>query len=89
MTRIKDELFMTFYRSSHRVVYAVVVVWVLSLLTGFVPVFTGIYSSEEHLDLSRYKKHRIGNLLNSLRYSGKEQSRNKRGNNKHINSKLS
>ena len=27
--------------------------WLLSLLTGFVPVFTGIYSSTEHLELSR------------------------------------
>ena len=27
--------------------------WALSLLTGFVPVFTGIYSSTEHLELTR------------------------------------
>ena len=36
-----------------RVVLSVLVVWALSLMTGFLPVFTGIYSSEEHLRLSR------------------------------------
>ena len=41
-------------RINSRVVLAMVAAsWVLSLLTGFVPVFTGIYSSEEQLERSR------------------------------------
>jgi len=36
-----------------RVLASSAFVWFLSLMTGFVPVFTGIYSSEEHLAASR------------------------------------
>ena len=33
-----------------RVVLAIIGCWILSALTGFLPVFTGIYSSPEHLE---------------------------------------
>ena len=36
-----------------RVAGMILLCWLLSGLTGFVPVFTGIYSSSEHLDLIR------------------------------------
>ena len=37
--------------------------WLLSGLTGFVPVFTGIYSSSEHLDLIRKNSQDCGDLV--------------------------
>ena len=37
--------------------------WLLSGLTGFVPVFTGIYSSAEHLDLIRKNSRDCGDLV--------------------------
>ena len=40
-----------------RVILAISICWLLSGLTGFVPVFTGLYSSQEHLDFARTNPH--------------------------------
>ena len=37
--------------------------WLLSSLMGFLPVFTGIYSSPEHLDLIRKNSQDCGDLV--------------------------
>ena len=46
-----------------RVAGMILMCWLLSGLTGFVPVFTGIYSSPEHLDLIRKNSQDCGDLV--------------------------
>jgi len=48
-----ESLFMQERVTNSRVAAASLTAWILSVLTGFVPDFTGIYSSPEHLALSR------------------------------------
>ncbi|XP_059095465.1 octopamine receptor beta-3R-like isoform X1 [Tigriopus californicus] len=48
-----------------RVALSVALCWILSILTGFVPVFTGIYTSHEHLALSKANPEECNLVVNA------------------------
>lgn len=48
-----------------RVALSVALCWILSILTGFVPVFTGIYTSPEHLALSKANPEECNLVVNA------------------------